>query len=275
MKPSISAFICLFFLFVGQAAGVSQNSGGSAPAQEANSTAIQLAPIKHPRKGVDTWPLIANPTSPAEQRVNAILTRLNQRLVSAFQDCDANIRESMKETGQSANGHDPAADDWSRIVVVTMAGPRFLSLVATDETDCGGAHPDSDTMAMVFDMTTGGPVNWVRLLPKSAAPSALTDSVSDGSTMGALVLPALQRINRAAANADCKDAFLDPQGFQLWPDAKHETLVAQPFDLPHVVQACANEINLTLDQARKLGFDESLLTAIQEAHSRVSAASKH
>jgi hypothetical protein len=51
--------------------------------------------------------------------------------------------------------------------------------------------------------------------------------------------------------------------------------VAQPFDLPHVVQACANEINLTLDQARKLGFDESLLTAIQEAHSRVSAASKH
>lgn len=266
MKPLILGLLFLSALSVSPVKG--------AP-QQAKTETIQLVPMKHLRKGVDAWPLIANPSSPAEQHVNATLARLNKRLASTLQECDANLRGSIKETGQPANGQDPTAGDWSRTVEVTMAGPRFLSIVATDETDCGGAHPDSDTMAMVFDMTTGAPVNWIGFLPKSASPSAITDSVSDGSTMGALVLPVLEKMNLAAADAECKDAFLDPQGFQLWPDAKHETLVAQPFDLPHVVQACANEINLTLDQARKVGFDETLLAAIRQAHSETSPAPKH
>ena len=275
MKRFNLLLLCLLVPSVASTTGLPQNSAASTAPQQADSGTVQLTPMKHLRKGVDAWPLIENPTSPAEQRVNATLTRLNQRLAKALQDCDTNARASMKEDGQSSKGQDPTVDDWSRTVEVTMTGPRFLSIVATDEIFCGGAHPDGDQMAMVFDMTTDSPVNWIKLLPKSSTPSALTDTVADGSTMGALVLPALRKILLAAADADCKDAFQDPQGFLLWPDAKHEALVAQPFDLPHVVQACANEINLTLDQARKLGFDETLLTAIQQAHSHVSSASKH
>jgi hypothetical protein len=115
-------------------------------------------------------------------------------------------------------------------------------------------------------MATGKPVNWAMLLLNSAGATSFVDSVSDGSTMGALVLPALKEMLVASADADCKDAFQDPQSFLMWPDAKHEMLVAQPFDLPHVVQACADEIDLTMVQARKLGFDESLLGAIEQAH---------
>ena len=84
--------------------------------------------------------------------------------------------------------------------------------------------------------------------------------------MGALILPALQAASLAAADADCKDAFQDPQPFLIWPDAKRGILVAQSFDLPHVVQACANEVDLTVDLARKMGFSESLLGAIIQAH---------
>jgi hypothetical protein len=155
-----------------------------------------------------------------------------------------------------------------------MTGPRFLSLVASDESFCGGAHPDNDQMAMVFDMTTGATVSWTSMVARSARASAVTDTISDGSTVGALTLPALEKMNLDATDADCKDAFQSPQSFLLWPDARSETLVAMPIDLPHVVQACANEIHMTIDQARKLGFDENLLGAIHQAHLRGAAQSK-
>jgi len=53
-----------------------------------------------------------------------------------------------------------------------------------------------------------------------------------------------------------------------------ETLVAEAIGVPHVVQACAEEIPLTMEQARKLGFDESLVSAIEQAHARAVAAPK-
>jgi hypothetical protein len=237
------------------------------PSNAALDGGLKVEPVKQLRKGVDAWPLIVNPGNAAEQRVNATLTRLNLRLTQALHNCDAGALESIKQTGDAAGPRDKVSEDWSRKVVVTMQGPRFLSLVATDEyVNCGGAHPDSDTMAMVFDMTTGTPVSWPAMVTKSAGAAAILGAVSDGSKVGALVLPALAKINLAAANEDCRDAFQDPQPFQLWPDAKSGTLVAQAFDLPHVVAACAIEIPLSMAQARALGFDEGLLGAIEQAH---------
>jgi hypothetical protein len=219
---------------------------------------------------VDAWPLIVNPDTPAAKRVNETLTRLNRSLAQALRDCDADYLRSQKVLGHLVGSHDQMSTDWSRKIDVTMEGPRFLSLVASDEIFCGGAHPDGGQMAMVFDMSIGAPVNWTELVAKSAGASPYAGTAWDGTTVGALVLPALQKMNAASADAECKDAFQNPQPFLIWPDAKHETLVAQPFDLPHVVQACANEIQLTMDQARKLGFDEVLLSAIQQAHRRTS-----
>jgi hypothetical protein len=147
--------------------------------------------------------------------------------------------------------------------------------VATDDIYCGGAHPSSDVMAMVFDMTTGTPVNWPAQFPQSAGASSFVDLVGDGSKVGALVLPALLKIYAAAASKECKDIFEDSQSFLIWPDAQRGTLVAQAFDLPHVAQACADEFGLTMEQARKLGFDESILSAIEQAHRHIAAAPIH
>lgn len=239
---------------------------GQAP-KATSAPQVQLQAAKPLRKGVDAWPLIANPSTPEQQRVNATLTRLNAHMQKSLAECDQNAREAFKEQGNDApKGTDPTADDWERTIKVTMTGPRFLSLVATDEADCGGAHPDSDTLAMVFDLTTGAPANWVTLLAKSANASTYSDSITDGTKVGALVVPALLAMSKAKADADCKDAFQDPQSYQLWPDAKSGKLIAEPFDLPHAVAACAEDLALTTDQARKLGFDEGLLGAIEQAH---------
>lgn len=249
-------------------------SASRAPAQSRNSVSLdfRLEPVKQLRKGVDAWPLIAHPSTPAEQSVNAILNRLNERMAKALRDCDGNYRDWAKQVDQPMTGNNAVEDDWNRTITVTMAGPRFLSMVATDSfVFCGGAHPDSDTLAMVFDLTTGRPVNWMNLIAKSANASVYSDSISDGSTVGALIVPALRDLTLAHADGDCKEAFQNPQAFQLWPDAKSGTLTAEPFDLPHVVAACAADLKLTPDQARKLGFDDTLLSAITEAHRQFAA----
>jgi hypothetical protein len=130
----------------------------------------------------------------------------------------------------------------------------------------GGGHPNRDSLAMVFDLATGKPVNWMSLIGNSANASVYSDSNSDGTTVGALIVPALRMMTIAKADKECKDAFRNPQSYQLWPDAKSGTLTAEPFGLPHVVAACADDLALTPDEARKVGFDETLLSAIAQAH---------
>jgi hypothetical protein len=264
MRRVIGMFLCPLFLFI---------TSATTPVLAQAST-LKVEPGKPLRKGVDAWPLIVNPANPAEQKVNATLTRLNLSLTKALTECDAAALADMKQSHTPQKDWPGAlAEDWSRKVEVTMQGPQFFSLVATDEyVHCGGAHPNSDTMAMVFDMTTGTPVNWLALVSKSVGASVFADAVSDGSQIGALVLPALAQLNLDAASDDCKDAFQDPQSFQLWPDAKTGTLVAQAFDLPHAAADCAVQIPLTMEQARTLGFDENLLSSIDQAHRLFAAA---
>jgi hypothetical protein len=235
-----------------------------AVAQSAGTRVI-LAPSTHLRKGVDGWPLIAHPLNPAEQRINATLSHLTTKLAGAIQDCDQSERESASSASPAELKAD-LAQDWSRTVLVTMNGPRFLSLTAADNADCGGAHPNTSFVALVFDLQTGSPVNWTRYVAADKKPSGFADTVLDGTTAGALILPGLEHLYIACADKDCKDAFSTPQSFLIWPDAATGTLIASAFDLPFVTAACADPINLSLSQARSLGFRDEMLTAIAAAH---------
>lgn len=238
--------------------------GIRAPAQSRNS--VNFAPERHLRKGVDAWPLIVRASTPAEQKVNAILNQLNERMAKSLIDCDANYRNWAKLVDNPLTGSNGVDGDWERKIAVTMTGPRLVSLVAFDNLFCGGAHPDSYTLPMVFDLTTGTQVNWINYIDKSADASTYSDTESDGAIVDALIVPALREMTIRRASGDCEHAFQKAQPYQLWPDAKSGTLVAEPFDLPHVVAACADALRLTLDQARKLGFDDRVLKAIAQAH---------
>jgi hypothetical protein len=223
---------------------------------------IQAAPLRY---GVDAWPLIDHPATPAAMKVNARLTHLNLLMERSLKDCDAGYNNALQQMGPAAKGQDPASKDTNRSITVTMRGPRYLSMVARDFADCGGAHPSTDTEVMVFDLKTGAPVNWMALIAKSANASSYTDTVMDGTTAGAIVLPALSKMYIAAADKDCTDAFEDSQSFLIWPDATKGTLDVEAFDLPHVVAACGTEMDLSLKQARELGFKAVLLDAISAA----------
>jgi hypothetical protein len=273
MKRIIQILLCVLVLSFAPSTASAQSHAPDGSPNAANAGGIQISPIKHLRKGVDAWPLIANPSSPAERRVNEFLLAENLRLEQNLRDCDADMMEQLKQM-EVRNPRDAVSGDWSRKVRVTMSGPRFLSLVADDSVYCGGAHPSSDQMAQVFDMTTGYLVDWDELLSASAGASSENDTVLDGTSVDALVLPGLQKMDFFVHHGDCKDATLKPKSFLIWPDARYGTLVAAPFSLPHAIQGCAKEIGLTMDQARILGFDESLLSAIKQAHDQNSARTK-
>jgi hypothetical protein len=163
--------------------------------------------------------------------------------------------------------------EWTRTIEVTMRGPRYLSLLATDNFSCGGPHPDYSLVALVYDLATGAPVNWKRLLPAALAQDTRTDTAGDGTVLGEVVSPALlTRVVEAAraepmSDPECPDALVEStRGFLLWPDAQAGGIVAQPVGLPHAVDACANPIVIATPEMRKLGIDAGLVDAIEQAH---------
>jgi len=145
-----------------------------------------------------------------------------------------------------------------------------LSVWVNESSDCG-AYPNVAISVKVFDLNTGDTVNWTKLV-NSAGVKTYSDTGADGKQGQplALIEPALMAMYlKDPDNAgDCQTAYSDAntQSFIIWPEAKTGTLKVEAFDLPHVTQACANDMTLTLEQAKKLGFNQGFLDAVAAAH---------
>jgi hypothetical protein len=201
-------------------------------------------------------PRIAAPDA-AGARINAALTKVDANWRAFQKDC-----RTQGPTDQSST---------NRSVEVAMAGPGFLSLVVHYGYDCGGAYPDTGAVALVYDLVTGRPVNWQKLLPARLAKTASLDSAGDGTMIGQIASPDLHALYRKVAgpgeDKDCAEVLADPDlTFQLWPDAKAGGVALEPASLPHVVKACAATAVIPTASLRKLGADKGLLDAVDAAH---------
>ena len=206
-------------------------------------------------KDAAAMPQIAAPVDDAERRINTAVQRLDATARKAIAGCKL-------ENGKPG--------DWERSVDVPMRGPRFLSFVVTDSVFCGGAHPDSSTMAIVYDLRTGSPVDWTRLLPPALTGEMTLQAGADGTKMVTLASKRLYALYRAgypaAQSSDCKDAVQssEPPAMMAWLDAKGGGLSVQ-FDLAHVVQACAEPVTIPLATLRAEGARPDLLDAFVPA----------
>lgn len=222
---------------------------------------VQLKPSPDIATKIAAFPrLVAATDDKAAQRINQALDKRDASARQMRKDCLANVDK-------------PEDADYERRIWVTMRGPRYLSFLASDNEDCGGAHPDASDMALVYDLATGAPVNWQRLLPKAMVQSVSTDNVVDGTLVGFVTSKTLQALWLKAENAanpidaDCKDVLTDPDlKLTVWPDAKQDGLAVEPGDLPHVVLACADTVVIATATLRPLGVDSGLLDAIDTAH---------
>ncbi len=210
-------------------------------------------------------PLIAEPADDAERRINAALLRL-----------DGNVRKAA-----ACKAEGGAHSWWERTVDTTMRGPRFLSLTITDNVFCGGGHPNASTMAIVYDLTTGAPVDWTTLLPP-----ALTGTVSlaIGADEAKMVTLASKRLyalylkgyrprmgDRKVDGDDeeCREAAAQAgsgglPAMMAWLDAKAGGLAVQ-FDLPHAIQACADPVVVPVATLRQEGAKLLLTDALDAA----------
>ncbi len=203
--------------------------------------------------------VLPGPAVPAvvAARINAGLAREQALAVNAARDCNA-------EPNRAQAGH--AHDAWSRTVAVTMRGPAYLALTATDSYDCGGAYPNDDIeTSLVYDLATGAPVDWLSLFPKGATSS--TDTSGDGARLGFVIWPQLGRRYDAHAQADCEGLFssgLDAT-FQITLDARGGALNATPGDLNHATHICATAVAFPAADLRRLGFAPRLAAALEAA----------
>ena len=227
-------------------------------ARSAEPDPVRLKP--QPALGADlaAFPRIARPDGAASQRINQALAAADTRLRTAAKECAA--------SNPSADPKDPA---WQRTIAVPMRGPGYLTLVASDNLFCGGAHPDTDSFALAYDLHTGAPLNWERLLPKTLAGKATLDSAADGTRLGVLASPALTALylKLSKPDADCAPALRDTDlHFILWPDAARQGVTMQPSGLPHVIAACGDDAVIPLATLRTLGVEPALLDAIAAGH---------
>ena len=218
--------------------------------------------------GVSAMPTIVGPMDDAERRIDTALARL-----------DASVRKAVAQCKIDGGKQ----SSWERSISVAMSGPRYLSYEIVDNTYCGGAHPNISTMAIVYDLGTGTPVNWAALLPPALTGKLALASGADDTKMVTLSAPTLYALyltgyrprsgdaKKDAEDDECRDAVAEageggnPPAMMAWLDAKQEGLSLQ-FDLAHAVQACADTVTIPAVALRTLGAQPVLVEALTEAH---------
>jgi hypothetical protein len=203
-------------------------------------------------------PQIIDPVDAAETRINTAVSRFDATVRKAADDC---------------KDMDGKPGDWERSIDVPMRGPGYISFVITDSTYCGGAHPNSSTMSIVYDLRTGNPVDWTQLLPASLTGTLALQEGADGTRMVTLTSQRLFDLYRAgyatakAGDPDCQQVIEDrsgPPAMMAWLDARTGGLAIE-FDLEHVVQACEEPVVVPLATLRAEGAQPALVDAIQRA----------
>ena len=258
-------FVCLVLLILGFAISV------QAGAQNAS---IRLSPVRQIRKGVDAWPLIVNPKTEAEKRINGYLTDLNTKLAHSLRDCHTNYEQSFGKDHKVPDGEE-GAESWTQNVRVTMMGPAFLSLMADTGFYCGGAHPSGFTSVVAFTLDTGEPVDPLKWFKPGTNVSYADVDEPGPPVEKSISAPDLIPTYKELTKHECDDLYQDSQPFIIWPDAAIGQVMIEADALPGCCEACGYEVGITLDLARKLGFAEDFLASIQQAHDRSTAAAKH
>lgn len=221
---------------------------------------VRMEQVHELRKGLDLWPLIVTPRTTATQKINATLAEMNGRLRASVHRCDTHYRMWARNVAEDNRRSAHPHGDWERKIQVTMVGPRYLSLVVEREVIfCGSAYPNNDNYAFVFDLRDGNLVDPASWFSAEAPVSTRKSATWEENSMLLLVDPALESMSRESAVAECRDAFSQHWGYLIWPDARKQRIIALPAIEQHVLQGCSEKIELTAEQARRLGFRDALL----------------
>ncbi len=215
----------------------------------AMAQAVAMKTMPPVAEDLDAFPQIDHPKNDAERDINRAVAELDR-------EAAANSKNCVLDNGKPG--------DWERKVQVTMAGPGWLSYRIAEGEYCGGAHPDSGTSSLVYDLATGKLVDWTKLLPGPVAGSNLLNSKQ---------LYELYLAGYKSDAPDCLHSVKDwgadgPPVMIAWLDASGDGVAVQ-FDMNHANQGCAEPVTISTATLRKMGADKRLMDAIDAAHAKV------
>ncbi len=233
---------------------------------------LRLLPQPAVARGVAAFPRLPS-GAPQAGRINQALAAADARARRAARAC----RDEAAGSASGADAGGRQGQGWTRRITVAMRGPRYLALVTDDDADCGGLYPNAGRVALVYDLRTGTPPDWSRLLPRSLAGTASVETAMDGTPVGMIGSETLKSLYLTAARAaagkvdpGCEEALRQLAGpFTLWPDmgrgGKPGGLVLLPAPLPHASAACGVPVLIGMATLRQLGVQQDMLDAIDAA----------
>lgn len=132
-----------------------------------------------------------------------------------------------------------------------------MNFVVSLATHCEGGTTDLATKVLGFDLATGEPIDWPRLLPPGFHGS---------DAEAGLYLKALKQDDPDDA-AQCGD-FARNSAFQVWPDAKAGGIAFQPGagGVPSAEAGCVLSEVIPTAKMRQLGANPALLKDLDAAH---------
>lgn len=207
-----------------------QALGGGAQAKAPQHEAVQLAKRSTHSLGDDVEIEMFPRVLPGPVVSAAVADRINQSLDRFNAEALRDARECSR--AERARGPEHLVD-FHRSIEVTMQGPRYLSFVAEDAFMCGGAHPADNELALVYDLTTGLPLDWTRLLPKGATGKVYRRDgrLPIGMVEWPLVMRKVRTHTADGGNSaeECASAYDNLNtDFNVWLDATEHALVFSP-----------------------------------------------
>jgi hypothetical protein len=208
---------------------------GAALAADA-ATAVAAAPM-HTEGGRPVYPrLIAFPNPAIMAKVNKALAEQEAEDRDTRSDCIKSVLEAKQK---------PGADTYETAISVTYLSAHYLSVNVVSSYDCAGPYPTNGAEApLTFDLTTGEAMNWKTLFKTGFLPP--DDGETNAHPSGLAKIYKARYRKADAADDDCRGVISDPS-WSLSPIfwlSEKAGLVVQP-DFPHVVAACADDLNLS------------------------------
>ncbi|NUS99360.1 MAG: hypothetical protein HOP96_00080 [Sphingomonas sp.] len=119
-----------------------------------------------------------------------------------------------------------------------LISQRWLSVIHLVGGYCGGAHPDSSSISMLFDRTSGAqlhPLDW--FTEKAVSREDLGDEYGIYTTLKPALVAVILR-DRKPDDSECYDATRQQESWDVGVD--HGSLIFSPH-FPHVISACGDE----------------------------------
>jgi hypothetical protein len=251
----IKGAVIALALALAAAPAVGQTTAAAGPA-------LRLAAPRRLARGAEALPQIAAPSNVITQRINGDLRRQDRIWLAGRAECLGQGKESYVERGARA----------------AMLGPEFFALDVRHDAYCdGAAHPNQFPDILVYDLSTGSPVAWGRLL-RGVTPHPPGPDAGWGDVSTLVTWSAAHRLYAAKARggagrdktwwSECRDLVEQEEGdFYIWPDAGQHGLVLEPNWMPHAAQACGEAVVFSPADLRRLGADPRLIRALEAARS--------